>query len=70
MSNVYIELRAIGTAGTAPEVQGVGVRNQRTAGRPRGRQPACATDMLVGDPEPTSQRQKLLLLMQQGPGTE
>ena len=49
----------MGVAGTAPKVQGVGAWSQRTAGRPRGRQPACAAKMLVGDPEPTPQRQKL-----------
>lgn len=63
-------IRAIGIAGTAAEVQRVGAKNQRTAGRPRSRNPACATNMLAGDPEPTPQSQKLLLPMQQGPGAK
>ena len=51
----------MGVAGTAPKMQGVGAWSQRTAGRPGGRQRACAAKMLVGDPEPTPQRQKLPL---------
>ena len=42
-------------AGTAPKIQEVGAWSQRTAGRPKARQKACAAKMLVGDLEPTPQ---------------
>ena len=70
ISILSIKLRAMGVAGTAPKVQGVGVWSQRTAGRPGGRQPEFAAKMLVGDPEPTPQRQKLPLPMRQSPGAK
>lgn len=60
----------MGDAGTAPKVQGVGAWSHQTAGRSGGRQLACAAKMLVGDPEPTPQRQKLPLPMRQGPGVK
>ena len=42
-------------AGTAPKIQEVGASSQRTAGRPKARETACAAKMLVGDSGPTPQ---------------
>ena len=68
----------MGVAGTAPKVQGVGglesancTGDQPQQGdRQLGGSPTSMPRMVVGDPEPTPQRQKLPLPMRQSPGAK